>query len=158
MIPPPCPAWSWTNSKRHFVIDVMHRIADRRNHAAWIGVGAHGQGHAETIANGSPRAGRNLSQRHVEHRSRSSLTQRVILYVGNHTDDVARRPGKEVHREAFADRIFVRPELPGHGLADQNRAGTSGNVGVVEVATAQQRNVHRASIAGADHARTSSSG
>src|SRR5271170_5826264 len=40
----------------------------------------------------------------------------------------------------------------GHGFADQHRAGPSSDVGIIHVASAQKRYMHRAHIPGADEA------
>ena len=133
----------------HFAVDAIHCITDRRDNAAGIGVGACGKSHAERLPMAIPSGG-SLPERHVEHRRRARLTQRVVFHVGYDTDDLACGPGEEVHREAFADRIFIGPELLGHGLADEHHARPAGDIGVGEVAPAQQWNVHRASIAPAD--------
>ena len=50
----------------------------------------------------------------------------------------------------LADGILVGPELSGHRLADQDCAGAARPVGIVKLASAQQGDVQRAHVAGAD--------
>ena len=52
----------------------------------------------------------------------------------------------------LTDGILVGPEFFGHRLADEDSAGTTGDIGVVEFAPPQKRDAHRAQVAGADEA------
>ena len=55
------------------------------------------------------------------------------------SNDRAHTVREEIQRQLLADRVFVWPELLGHRLADQHGSRAIGDVGVIEIAPAHQR-------------------
>ncbi len=112
-------------------------------------LGSGSQSHAKGMPYVAARVGQ-LRQRHVEHGRGAGLIQSVVLHIAYHADHRAHAVGEEVQRQLLADGIVMGPELFGHRLADEHRCRATGGIGVVEVAPAHQRNMHRVQIAGAD--------
>jgi len=78
------------------------------------------------------------------------LAQRILLYVANDSDNLSRRFPKKCQSDVLSDRIVVGPKTPGYGFTDEHHGRPAHNIGIIQVATAQQRDAHSAQVAWRD--------
>lgn len=81
-----------------------------------------------------------LREREIELRLRL-LVEAFVLHVGGFSDDLS-RIGPAADENAFADRIFVWPELPREGLVDEHYLRRLRVIGVSECASGEQGHAH----------------
>src|SRR5258708_36364676 len=124
----------------------VHGTCDGGNGSGRIRASAH----RETHSKGAPRFPRwssDLAQWPVEGFNGTSLSQRILLYVANASDNLSLRFPKKCQSDMLTDRIFVGPKTLGHGFTDEHYGWPTYHVGIIQVATAPQRDAHSAQVA-----------
>ena len=78
------------------------------------------------------------------------LAERAVLNVARNADDFKERPFRPLEAQAFAQRVFARPECVGQRLVDDRDGGRAFAVCVRELAPAHEMRAHRLEISGPD--------
>ena len=127
--------------ERHARVNRPGRLPERVHVSGGVTFGAHDQSH--------PRL-ESLVERHV-HEGARRLAERAVLAVPDHADDLQRVGVVAPDLHALAQRVFARPVARGESLVDDDGLGLCARQVVrVEVAPAQERNLHCVEVAGAD--------
>ena len=123
----------------------MKRVGHSGSNTCGIRARAHDERHRKRAERFFGSRG-NLVKRYVERRRRPGLIQPILLYITDHPDHFTRYAREETQRDVFSNWIFICPELPGQRLTDENGCRAASNVGAVEVAPLQDRNMKCARI------------
>src|SRR5262249_10991425 len=129
---------------RSLRIDFSKSLADRRQNAEWIAVGANRESHLpESVSVKSAKQVLLLRMKCIDtrlHGRRLHVSQR---HVPHHSDNSPRPFACQcIYRKSLADRILTGPKPARHRFVDDGNPLRCGGITVIKVATAQNRSAH----------------